>query len=92
MDSLRPHSLISDNLAVPHQDCAPGKAGDVLLMRDDDDGDAGLLIEFPQQLDDLQAGVGIQVAGWLVGKQDGRLINPAPARWPRAAAARPTSP
>ena len=51
-----------------------GVPGDVFLVRDDDDG-----VAFPRKLleqrHDFRAGLGIEIAGRLVGQQDGRLVD-----------------
>ena len=48
--------------------------GDVQLVRHHDDGD-GALIERLEDLDDFVAGAAVQIAGRLVGQEDGRTVD-----------------
>ena len=53
---------------------APGMARDVGLVGDENDGVASLIKAFEQR-HDLFAGLGIEVAGWLVGQDDRRIVD-----------------
>ena len=62
---MRPSRNLDDALAV---------GGDVVLVGDQDDGDA-LAVEFLEDGHDLDAGAGIEVAGGFVGQHHGRLVD-----------------
>src|SRR5204862_7524421 len=64
---------VCDNPSVAHDHVALGEAGDVQFVRHHDDGD-GALIEGLEQRHDLGTGAAVEVAGRLVGEQDGGLI------------------
>ena len=49
--------------------------GDVRLVRDEHDGDAVALIQFAEQRHDFLAGVGVEIAGRLVGQQQLGLVD-----------------
>ena len=44
-------------------------------MRNHDDSQPFALVQVAEQLDDANTGFGVEVAGWLVGEQDARLID-----------------
>ena len=70
----------------PHDPPAPG--GDVGLVGDDDDGLA-LAVEVGEEVEDLVAGLGVEVAGGLVGQEERRALDQgAGDRHPLALAAR----
>ena len=60
---------ILDNQAVAHANDPLGVLGDIVFMRNHDDGLAGL-IEPAEHRHDLLAGDAIEVAGRLVGEND----------------------
>ena len=62
------------DLAVAETDDASGEIGDVVFVCDQDDGDA-LAVELLQQGHDLDAGVGVEGAGRLVGQNQLRIID-----------------
>ena len=59
-------------LPVADVDLAVGHGRDVGVVGDQDDGPAGGM-EVVEELDDLGAGVAVEVARRLVGEEDGRL-------------------
>ena len=59
---------------VAEADNSPCKAGDVFLVGDDDDGVAAPP-DFLEDVHDLDGGFGIQVAGRLVGQDDGWVVD-----------------
>src|SRR5690348_14051985 len=61
---------VGDEVAVEHVDAPAGAGGDGVVVGDDDDGGA-LVVEFLEQGEDGGAGGGVEVAGGLVGEQDG---------------------
>src|SRR5690606_21447894 len=79
-DDLRrgvPHPLarpVGDDLAVAHPDDPAGVLGDVVLVRDHDDGLARL-VEPLEHRHDLGAGDAVEVAGGLVGQDDIRVVD-----------------
>jgi hypothetical protein len=56
-----------------HQPLAVG--GDVRLVRDQQDGDAALLVQLLERAHDLLAGLRIEVAGRLVGQHQRRIAH-----------------
>ena len=78
------------DLSVANEDDAVRMQRDVVLVRDQDDRVA-LLVQALEQRHDFVAGRGVEVAGRLVGEQDGRVDSRARARWRRAGADRPSS-
>src|SRR6266446_4560915 len=70
-------SLVALDLAVPDVDGAMGVLGDVALVGDEDDRVA-VLVELFEQAHDLLPGGRVQVAGGLVGQQDGGLHDQGP--------------
>ena len=66
--------FVAGDQAVADADDAPRMPGDVLLVRDDNDGVA-LLRELLEQRHDFLAGLGIEIAGRFVRQQDGRLVH-----------------
>src|SRR6266568_1106227 len=69
---LTPH--ISFDLAVAEVNRPAGMARDGFVVRHQDDGLA-LFVEVVENLENLDAGTGIEVAGGLVGQDDERLID-----------------
>ncbi len=51
-----------------------GVNGDVGFMRDNHDG-VTRLVELLEQRHDFGAGLGVEIAGRLVGQQDGRVVD-----------------
>ena len=65
-----------------------GKAGDIGLVRDEHDGDAGA-VQVLEERHDLDARPAVERAGRLVGQDQDRVVDRGRARWPRAVAGRP---
>ena len=63
-----------DDLAVAHVQ-APWKGGGDLLVVGDQHQRRAVGRELVQQLDHRAAGLGVEVAGWLVGEQDHRTLG-----------------
>ena len=57
---------------VAQGDGARAAFGDTVIVGDDEDGGAEALVEVADEREDLGAGVRVEVAGGLVGEQDGR--------------------
>jgi hypothetical protein len=66
--------VVARDDAVADGDDAVGVFGDVGLVGDEDDGVA-LGVEFVEEGHDLVAGLGVEVAGGLVGEDDGGLVD-----------------
>lgn len=69
---------VGDDEAVAEDDGAAGVAGDVLVVGDEDDGDALLLVELPEEADDLAAGAAVEVASGLVAHEDVGVVDQGP--------------
>src|SRR5437868_8147146 len=67
-------ALVGPDHAVSDSDHAVSIFGDVVLVRYYDDGVA-LRVQAVHQCHDLVSGLGIQVAGGLVGQDDRRVID-----------------
>ena len=61
-------------MAIAHAYDSPGPAGDVIFVRDHDDGFARL-IQLGEQGHDFVAGARIEVARRLVGQNDVRIVD-----------------
>ena len=70
---------LSDDPAGFDAQHATGHGGDARLVRDQEQGQALALIQGVKQLDDLAAGIDVQVAGRLVTEQELRPKNSARA-------------
>src|ERR1039457_3855612 len=68
---LLPDSFVLLDFAVADVDDAVGVQGDIVFVGHQDDGIA-LLVEAFEEAHDFVAGGGIEVAGGLVGQQNGR--------------------
>ena len=68
-------AAVRDDLAVPERDHARPVLGDVVLVRDQQDRDAVLLVETLEDLHHLDAGPRVEVAGRLVGQHDRRVVD-----------------
>src|ERR1035438_1234193 len=66
--------LVGVDLAVADMDDAMGIFGDVRLVGDQDNGVA-VGVQSVKEGHDLQAGLGVQVAGGLVGEDDGGAVD-----------------
>src|SRR3954469_2763320 len=66
--------LVGGDLAVAQGHLAPGVLGDVRLVGDQDHGVARP-VELVEELHDLLGSGRVEVAGGLVGEQDGRLVD-----------------
>ena len=62
--------LVDLDLAVPEPNEPRAVLGDIHLVRDEDDRDAALAVEFLEDVHDLDARARIEVAGWFVGQND----------------------
>src|ERR1017187_2170328 len=67
-------SFVRFHLAVADVNDAVGVQGDIVFVGDQDDGIA-LLVEAFEEAHDFVAGGGIEVAGGLVGQQNGRVVD-----------------
>src|SRR5690554_3334429 len=70
--------LIGDEKAVGESNDARGHLSDMFLVSDDDERALFDAIELPEDLHDLQAGILVKAAGWLVAKEDRWLIKERP--------------
>src|ERR1017187_517699 len=68
---------VGDDVPVEHLDLPGHPPGDVLVVGDDDDGDAAL-VQLVEEGQDRLAGRGVEVAGGLVCEHDGRLSHEGP--------------
>src|SRR5579862_7654701 len=64
--------------AVPELHDARAVLGDVVLVRDEQDGDAALGVELLKNVHDLDAGARVEVPGRLVGQENGRVVDQRP--------------
>jgi len=64
--------------AVSHADDALGRGGDLRAVGDDDEGQALLLTEVVEELEDLVLAPAIEITGRLVGQEDFRVIDQRP--------------
>ena len=55
-----------------------GGPGDVGVMGDQNNGDAFLFVESPEKFQHFFTGLGVEVAGGLIGEQDGGIIDQGP--------------
>src|SRR5512143_510605 len=69
------HLQLLDDATVQHADDAIGRVTDGDVVGDDHEGQAGLLVEHPHQLDDLAGLLAVEVAGRLVGPYDRRVVH-----------------
>ena len=69
------NELVFADPAVAEVQDAPGVAGDVRLVGDEDHGHALLAVEALEDGHDLFARAGVQRAGRLVGQDDGRVVD-----------------
>src|SRR5262249_48866895 len=67
-------AFVRFNVAVAHTDDALGPGGDVVFVRDHDDGLARI-VELLQTLHDLVAGPRVEVASRLVGEDHLRIVD-----------------
>ena len=56
-------------------DDAPGVAGDLVFVCDQDDGQPLLAVELLEHVEDLDAGARVEVAGRLVGEEEGGVVD-----------------
>ena len=66
--------LIGEDLAVADVDDAVSVLGDIGFVGDEDDGVA-FCVELIEEGHDFGAGLGVEVAGGLVGEDDGRTVD-----------------
>ena len=57
-----------------HYDDAPGAGGDFIAVGDEDDGFA-VGVELVEEVEDFEAGLGIEVAGGFVGEDEERVVD-----------------
>ena len=82
MELARRHGLIviEDCAQAPlgsYRGRPVGTLGHILIVRDHDDGLA-IGMQLAQQVEDFQAGLGIQVAGGLIGQDHQRIVHQGP--------------
>src|SRR4249919_1083138 len=68
------HELILPDQPIPHYNVSLRVGGDVLLVRDHDDGDA-VLIELLENGHDLDACAAVEIAGRFIRQQYLRIID-----------------
>src|SRR5258707_671427 len=68
------HELILPDQPIAHYHIALRISGDVLLVRDHDDGDAAL-VESLENGHDLNAGSAVEITGRFIRQQDLRIID-----------------
>src|SRR5439155_13350629 len=73
-ESPLPHSFVAVNLAVANVNDAMGARCDVVLVGDQNDSVACPL-QPVEQVHDFDAGSRVQVAGRLVGQDDGGMVH-----------------
>lgn len=61
--------------AIFETNVALGRCGNDGIVGDEDDGDALITIQILEHLEDFLGGLGIEVAGGLIGKEDGGTID-----------------
>jgi len=64
---------IGRDASVDEADMALGVGGDIFIMGDKHDGDAALFIELAEQFHQITASRRIEIAGRLVGEDDGGI-------------------
>ena len=69
--------VIGDDATVAQADDPLGVSGDILFVRHDDDGLPGL-VQILEEVDDLDRGLRIEVAGGFVGQQDTGVVDERP--------------
>src|SRR5882724_3410360 len=70
---MRAHAgFVGDHPSVTERDEPIGVSGERGIMGDEDEGAAQRAVETQDQLDDLLAGGGVEIAGGLVGQEHGR--------------------
>src|SRR5687768_994244 len=72
-----PAGGVAGDPAIPEDHHPPGMGGDVGLVGHHDDG-LPLVVQGLEDPHDLLAGGAVEVAGRLVGQQDGRLVHQRP--------------
>ena len=68
------HETILQNQPIAHNNVSLRISGDVLLVRDHDDGNA-VLVELLENGHDLNAGSAVEIAGWFIRQQHLRIID-----------------
>src|SRR5262245_58606574 len=64
-----------DGTPVDQSVAAVGLPGELVVVRGDDECDAQRRLELDEQIPDHLAGLGIQVAGWLIGQDESRMAD-----------------
>src|SRR3990170_2453691 len=67
--------LVAHDAPVADRDDAGGVAGDVVLVGDQQHGDAAVAVETLQDLHDLDAGAAVEIAGGLVGQDQLGVVD-----------------
>src|SRR5512141_250018 len=68
---------LADESPIPDPDDALEDRGHLFVVRHDDEGDP-FAIELEEKIDDLGAGLGVEVAGGLVGQEKSRAADEGP--------------
>jgi len=66
--------MIIENHAIAHRHITPRVSGDVLFVRDHDNGNSAL-VELLKNSHDLHAGPAVEIAGGFIGEHDFGIIN-----------------
>jgi hypothetical protein len=69
--------LVTRDAPVAQPDNSPSEAGDLLFVSDQHNRASGI-VQRTEQLHDLKAGGGIEVARGLIGKQDRGIVDQRP--------------
>src|SRR5689334_25085973 len=72
---MRRIQLIADDAAVGETDDARSVLGDLRFVGDEYDCNASLRVEPLEDLHDLDARAAVEIAGWLIGEQDRRIVE-----------------
>src|SRR5471030_1751208 len=67
--------LVGHDLAVLERDDARAVFGDLRLVRDEHDRDAALVLEPLEDVHHLDARAAVEIAGWLVGEENRRVVE-----------------
>ena len=67
--------LVGNDLTVFEGDDARAIFGDLRFVRDQDDGDAAILLQPLEDVHHLDTGPAVQVPGRLVGEQNRRIVQ-----------------
>src|SRR5690348_1374932 len=73
--SIHLQELFVDDPTVDHANDAIGRAAHRDVVGDDQEREPTVAVERPHQRDDLLSVLAVEVAGWLVGPDDGRVVD-----------------